>query len=49
MKPAYINLWKQTRHVEACPYGIMSYNEETGKITMFRDSYQEKLWLAGKL
>ena len=46
-------LWQSFRdrkqHPERCPYGIMRFDDETGKIMMYRDINLEQQWLNKKL
>ena len=46
-------LWQSCRdrkqHPERCPYGIMRFDDETGKIMMYRDINLEQQWLNKKL
>ena len=48
-----ISLWQsfqnREQHPERCPYGIMRFDEETGKIIMYRDINVEQQWLNKKL
>ena len=48
-----ISLWQsfqnRKQHPERCPYGIMCFDDETGKIMMYRDIYLEQQWLNGKI
>ena len=52
MKNADIRLWgcgDKKQHPERCPYGIMRFDDETGKITMYRSTEFEQQWLNGKI
>ena len=53
IKETDIRLWQsfqnRKQHPECCPYGIMCFDDETGKIMMYRDTYLEQQWLNGKI
>ena len=48
-----ISLWQsfqnRKQHPERCPYGIMCFDEETGKIMMYRSIIHEQQWLNRKI
>lgn len=52
IKKADIDLWQcpdRKQHPECCPYGIMCFDEETGKIMMYRSIELEQQWINGKI
>ena len=44
-----INLWQSFQNKKCCPYGIMCFNDETGKIMMYRDINFEQQYLNRKI
>lgn len=53
IKKEDIALWQpfqdRKQHPERCPYGIMCFDDETGKIMMYRDINLEQQWINGKI
>ena len=53
IKKEDIGLWQsfqdRKKHPECCPYGIMCFDDETGKIMMYRSIDLEQKWMNRKI